>query len=69
LKVLIIGGGPAGSTAAYHLAKHYDVTLIQNRIWDKPCGGGVKTKILNSLQIPKKLIKHQLDYVDMIYKN
>jgi len=46
MKILIIGGGPAGSVAAINLAKHFDVTLIQDKKWDKPCGGGVKRKIL-----------------------
>jgi len=68
LKILIIGGGPAGSTAARLLSKDYEVTLIQEKEWDKPCGGGVKSKIFNEFNIPQNIIKHRLNYVEMIYK-
>jgi len=68
MKILIIGGGPAGSTAAINLAKYFDVTLIQNKKWDKPCGGGIKSKILKKYNL-ENISHHNLDYVDMIYKN
>ena len=70
MKILIIGGGPAGSTAARFLAKHFKVTLIQDKKeFNKPCGGGVKTKIFDQFSLPKDLIKHSLNYIYMIYKN
>jgi geranylgeranyl reductase len=70
VKIAVIGGGPAGATAARFLAPYHSVTLIQDRHdFDKPCGGGVKTKIFDEFNIPKHLIKHSLDHVYMIYKN
>jgi geranylgeranyl reductase family protein len=42
--VAIIGGGPAGSTAAYHLATAGASVLLLDKATfprDKPCGGGV----------------------------
>src|SRR3979409_2592194 len=42
--VAIIGGGPAGSTAAYRLARAGANVLLVDRATfprDKPCGGGV----------------------------
>lgn len=45
----MIGGGPAGSTAAYFIAKQgIDVTLIDKDKWgrDKICGGGLTTNCL-----------------------
>ena len=50
--VLVIGGGPAGSSAAYFLAKAgIDVTLLDKDKWprDKVCGGGLSTACLDVL--------------------
>src|SRR5713226_852965 len=42
--VLVVGGGPAGSTAAYRLARAGASVLLVDKATfprDKPCGGGV----------------------------
>jgi len=66
VRVVIIGGGVAGATLAREL-KEFDVTLIQDKIWDKPCGGGVKAKIFEEFNLPKKLIKNSTKKIEVVY--
>jgi len=50
--VIIVGGGPAGSTAAYQLNKlGYDVLLLDKKEFPRPklCGGLITQKTLNIL--------------------
>ncbi len=45
---IIVGAGPAGGAAAYHLAKRgHSVLVIEKSAWPrkKPCGGGVSPAI------------------------
>ena len=53
--VLVVGGGPAGSTAARVLAQLGLETILleKNLSFRKPCGGGVPTSIFDELDIPK----------------
>ena len=51
--VAIVGGGPAGSTAAYRLAQAGASVLLVDRATfprDKPCGGGVTGRAARLLQ-------------------
>ena len=68
MKIVVIGGGPAGSTVSRYLANKFDVTLIQDKKWCKPCGGGTKTKIFKDFDLDKKLLKGTFSSFDMIYK-
>ena len=44
--VAVLGGGPAGATAAERLAKSGLRTIIldEKLAWEKPCGGGLTWK-------------------------
>ncbi|HEY7292334.1 MAG TPA: NAD(P)/FAD-dependent oxidoreductase [Vicinamibacterales bacterium] len=47
--VLVVGGGPAGSTAARHLAlRGARVTVLDRYMFprNKPCGGGISARVL-----------------------
>jgi geranylgeranyl reductase family protein len=51
----VIGAGPAGSTAAYHLARGGASVLLVDRARfprDKPCGGGVTVRAARLLPFP-----------------
>jgi len=67
-KVLVVGGGPAGSTAARFLAKQgIDTTLIErNFSFVKPCGGGIPDAAFSELGIPKNIIKKDVRDVKLV---
>ena len=52
--VLVVGAGPAGSTAAYRLAKGGASVLLADRAHfprDKPCGGGLTIRAVRQLPV------------------
>jgi geranylgeranyl reductase family protein len=52
---IVVGAGPAGSTAAYHLASSGARVLLLDRARfprDKPCGGGVTERAARLLPFP-----------------
>jgi len=56
--VVIVGAGPAGATAAYHLASQGIQTLLVDKDRfprDKPCGGGLPNKALERFPYVKDL--------------
>src|SRR5204862_2028223 len=63
-KVVVLGGGPAGSFAAERLAKAGLQTIVfdEKLAWEKPCGGGLTYKAYHEYPFlmhndaPKKLI-------------
>ncbi len=62
---LVVGAGPAGSVAAYHLAKMGFSTLLLEKFSlprDKPCGGAVMYRGIRVLegQIPKRLVERSV---------
>ncbi|MFX0063673.1 MAG: NAD(P)/FAD-dependent oxidoreductase [Candidatus Hermodarchaeota archaeon] len=43
--IIILGGNVAGCTAAILLAEQgYDITIYEEKIWDKPCGGALSNE-------------------------
>jgi len=67
-KVLVIGGGPAGSTAARILAAEgTDVILIEkNTSFAKPCGGGLAMSAFAESGIPHTLITNEVNTLRLI---
>lgn len=66
--VLVIGGGPAGATAARFLAlKKYKVLLVQKSFtFEKPCGGGVVLKVFDEFALDKAKISHYVNTIKFV---
>ncbi len=65
--VTVVGGGPAGSTAATQLAREgFKVLLLErgNRI--KPCGGAIPPKLIEEFAIPNSLLVTKINSARMI---
>ena len=55
--VVVVGGGPAGATAAWDLArKGHQVLLLERGTRIKPCGGAVPPKLLEEFEVPESLL-------------
>lgn len=71
--VIIIGAGPAGSYAAYMLAKSKIKVLVIDKYSFpryKPCAGGLTAKTFNSFDFPiSKEVKYSTNTVVTSYKN
>jgi geranylgeranyl reductase len=67
-KVLVIGGGPAGSTASRMLAREGVDTLLVERNFSfvKPCGGGFPSPAFGEFDIPTDAVKMQVDTVKIV---
>lgn len=70
-RVLVIGGGPAGSTAARFLAKNNIETLLIDRdtSFVKPCGGGIPSSALEELGVAGYHVKNHVDTVKIVSPN
>jgi geranylgeranyl diphosphate/geranylgeranyl-bacteriochlorophyllide a reductase len=54
---VVVGGGPAGSTAAWDLARAgYRVALLDRGGRVKPCGGAVPPKLLQEFEVDPQLL-------------
>ncbi len=55
--VIVVGGGPAGATAAHDLASAgHKVMLLDKAGRIKPCGGAVPPRLLKDFDIPQSLL-------------
>ena len=54
---IVVGGGPAGATAASDLArKGLSVALLDRDGRIKPCGGAVPPRLIRDFEIPLSLL-------------
>jgi geranylgeranyl diphosphate/geranylgeranyl-bacteriochlorophyllide a reductase len=65
--VVVVGGGPAGATAATDLAKlGHRVLLLDRAGRIKPCGGAIPPKLIEEFSIPESLLVARVASARMI---
>jgi len=65
--VVVVGGGPAGATAARNLARAGRRVLLLDRAGRiKPCGGAVPPRLLSQFEIPDHLLVARIDRARMV---
>jgi geranylgeranyl reductase len=65
--VVVVGGGPAGATAAHELAQKGRSVLLLDRAWRvKPCGGAVPPQLLKDFDVPESLLVARITSARMI---
>jgi geranylgeranyl reductase family protein len=62
---IVVGGGPAGSATAIHLAREGARVLLLDKARfprDKPCGGGLTMRAVRELPVsPEPVVEHRVD--------
>ncbi|CAN5866230.1 geranylgeranyl diphosphate reductase [soil metagenome] len=55
--IVVVGGGPAGATAAHDLAgRGHSVLLLDRAGRVKPCGGAIPPRLIKDFEIPDELL-------------
>jgi geranylgeranyl reductase family protein len=69
---LVVGGGPAGSTTALHLAEAGASVLLVDKARfprDKPCGGGLTARAVKQCPVdPAPVVEEQVDLVELRFR-
>ena len=64
---VVVGGGPAGATAAYELAaRGHKVMLLDRAGRIKPCGGAVPPRLIKDFDVPDRMIKARIRTARMV---
>ncbi len=65
--VVVVGGGPAGATAARELARAGRSVLLLDRAGrTKPCGGAVPPQLLRDFDVPESMLVAHIDTARII---
>lgn len=65
--VVVVGGGPAGATAANELAKAgYSIALLDKAGRIKPCGGAIPPRLIQDFDIPESLLCARISSARMV---
>jgi len=65
--VVVVGGGPAGATAAHDLARAgHSVLLLDRAGRTKPCGGAIPPRLMRDFAIPESLLVARASSARMI---
>ncbi|MEM8852743.1 MAG: geranylgeranyl diphosphate reductase [Pseudomonadota bacterium] len=65
--VVVVGGGPAGATAAHKLATQgHSVMLLDKAGRIKPCGGAIPPRLIRDFEIPDSLLCAKITCARMI---
>jgi geranylgeranyl reductase len=65
--VVVVGGGPAGATAAQELAEGgHRVLLLERAFRIKPCGGAIPPRAIEDFDIPQHMLVARINSARMI---
>ncbi|MDH7499819.1 MAG: geranylgeranyl reductase family protein [candidate division NC10 bacterium] len=68
MRVAVVGGGPSGSSAAFHLAHAgIETYLLEKSLQgEKPCGGGILPALITEFHLPQDLLERKVHQVQLL---